>query len=258
MHSGCQSVLQHRLLPGNTAGSYDHVRYSLSFRKHNPSSDFTAAGPSSSPVLINSPLKSPVRCTPATLLLGDSFFARLDESKLGKSKKVVLNSAKGGNKIPDVLLTIDDFCNNDNNHQYVIDQVYVSVGTNDIRYCRNGVSYLKGELFSLLRKIKLNFPNSPGPFIHFYKKKVSFDFAIALCSIGAPDIPKKFCSAIQDGEHGFLSHAHFYHVKIDKFCLKWCKKTNMHLGGFRMVQLVRVESAEDFNQNGNQYYRLFN
>ena len=24
-----------------------------------------------------------------------------------------------------------------------------------------------------------------------------------------------------------------------------------------MVQLVRVESAEDFNQNGTQYYRLF-
>ena len=33
---------------------------------------------------------------------------------------------------------------------------------------------------------------SPGPFIHFYKKKVSFDFAIALCSTGAPDIPKNF------------------------------------------------------------------
>ena len=153
-------MLQHRVLPGNTAGSDDHVRYSLSFRKHNPSSDFTVVGPNYSPVLINSPLKSPVRCTLATLLLRDSFLARLDESKLGKSKKVVLNRAKGGNKIPYVLLTIDDFCNNANNHQYVIDQVYVSVGTNDIRYCRNAVSYLNGELFSLVRKIKQNFPNA--------------------------------------------------------------------------------------------------
>ena len=25
-----------------------------------------------------------------------------------------------------------------------------------------------------------------------------------------------------------------------------------------MVQLVRVESTEDFNQNGTQYYRLLN
>ena len=25
-----------------------------------------------------------------------------------------------------------------------------------------------------------------------FQKKVSFDFAIALCSIGAPDIPKNF------------------------------------------------------------------
>ena len=48
-----------------------------------------------------------------------------------------------------------------------------------------------------------------------------------------------------------------YYV-IDRFCIKWCQEANTHLGGFRMVQLVRVESAEDLNQNGTQYYRLLN
>ena len=161
MYPGCQTLLQHRVLPGSTAAGDSQVRYSLSFRKHIPLLDTTViVDPNSSPVSMNSPSKSPIRYTPATLLLGDSFPARLDETKLGKSKKVVLNRAKGGNKIPDVLLSIDDFCSNANNHQYKINQVFVSVGTNDIRYCRNGVSHLKGELFSLVRKIKQSFPNA--------------------------------------------------------------------------------------------------
>ena len=52
------------------------------------------------------------------------------------------------------------------------------------------------------------------------KKKVSFDFAIALCFIGAPDIPK-----ILLGDPGWrtwlFSHTHLYRGKIDRFCLRW-------------------------------------
>ena len=86
--------------------------------------------------------------------------SRLDRAKLVKSKKVVLNLARGGNKIKDIELSIDDFKDNNNNRQYLVDQVFVSVGTNDIRYCRNGVSHLKGELFGLMRKIKQSFPRA--------------------------------------------------------------------------------------------------
>ena len=41
---------------------------------------------------------------------------------------------------------------------------------------------------------------SPGPFILFWRKKVSFDFAVALHSIDAPDIPKNFakCSEVKN------------------------------------------------------------
>ena len=38
--------------------------------------------------------------------------------------------------------------------------MFVSVGTNDIRYCRNGISHLKGELFRLVRVIKYCFPST--------------------------------------------------------------------------------------------------
>ena len=158
MHPGCQSVLQQRVLPGNTADCNEHIRFSLSFRKCKPESDSCNEGIHSIPAPVNSSLaisdSSKCERTPVTLLLGDSFLARLDAAKLGKSKKCVLNKAKGGNKISDVLLNIDQFCCDDNNLKYTVDQVFVSVGTNDIRYCRNGISHLKGELFGLLRKIK--------------------------------------------------------------------------------------------------------
>ena len=166
MQPGCQSILQHRVLPGNTADCDEHItiRFSLSFRKFKPESDCSNEDPCSTAVFANSlsvvSNTSTPTPNPATLLLGDSFLARLNATKLGKSKKVVLNMAKGGNKISDVELSIDDFCNDNNNRQYLIYQVCVSVGTNDIRYCKNGVTHLKGELFGLIRKIKQNFPRA--------------------------------------------------------------------------------------------------
>ena len=38
--------------------------------------------------------------------------------------------------------------------------MFISVGTNDIRYCRNGISHLKGELFRLVSVIKNLFPST--------------------------------------------------------------------------------------------------
>ena len=61
-----------------------------------------------------------------------------------------------------------------------------------------------------------------------------------------PRYAKNVCLVVRDGEHGFLSHAHFYRGKIDEFCLKRFYTVNSKLERFRMVQLVWVESAEDF------------
>ena len=57
-----------------------------------------------------------------------------------------------------------------------------------------------------------------------YKKvKKSFLwFCNCIVFYWCPRYTKKFCSAIRDGEHGFLSHTHFYRGKIDRFCIKWC------------------------------------
>ena len=73
MHPGCQSVLQHRVLPGNTADCDEHIRFSLSFRKYKPEPNSTSTNedPCTSAVLTN---PSTTKLTPATLLLGDSFF----------------------------------------------------------------------------------------------------------------------------------------------------------------------------------------
>ena len=124
MHSGCQSVLRHRVLPGNTADCNEHIKFSLSFRKCKPELDSCNEGTHSIPASVNSSstISDSSKCerTQATLLLEDSFLARLDAAKLGKSKKCVLNKAKGGNKISDVLLNIDEFYYDDNNLKGVV------------------------------------------------------------------------------------------------------------------------------------------
>ena len=93
-------------------------------------------------------------------MVGDSFLARMDKERLEKNKKTRLNIAKGGNKIQNVIQSLHAFMNASENERYLITQIFISVGTNDIRYCKNGVSHLKGELFSLVRTIKNYFPTA--------------------------------------------------------------------------------------------------
>ena len=92
--------------------------------------------------------------TRTTLIVGDSFAARLDPHKLSKGRKNVINITKGGNKIIDVIESLTKFNEDTSRGEFIIDQVFVSVGTNDIRSCRReGVSRHKGELFRLTRFI---------------------------------------------------------------------------------------------------------
>ena len=156
MHPGCQSLFQHRVLPGCSSKSSNQVRYSVSSRKYKPElvpdhcSDTTSINEVPSTTTV-----------PATLIVGDSFPARLDKDRLGKNKKVVINIAKGGSRIPDVIQSIKDFKNNAENAKFAINQVFISVGTNNIRNCNmKGVFHLKGELFSLIHSIKNSFSNS--------------------------------------------------------------------------------------------------
>ena len=155
MHPGCQSLLQHWVLPGCSNKSSSQVRYSISFQKSKPVyGDCSPTQPDNSMDVTSNAIK-------ATLLVGDSFPARLDKERLGKKKKVVINMAKGGSRIPNVVHTVKEFRNNAENSKYTIDQVFISVGTNDIRRCYSGgVYHLRGELFGLVRTIKNLFPNT--------------------------------------------------------------------------------------------------
>ena len=155
MNPGCQSVLQHRVTPGDSTDCSNHVRYSLSFRTFKSSTCPSEAAPSQPAV--SSPQHSQVK-TATSLLVGDSFLARLDASRLGKGKKNIINIAKGGSKIPDVIKAVEYFCQNPANSGFHVDQVFVSVGTNDIRYCKSeGIMKLKGAMFKLIRALKTVF-----------------------------------------------------------------------------------------------------
>ena len=113
------------------------------------------------------------------MIAGDSFTERLDATRLGrKGRKTVLNISKGGAKIGDVSKQLDQFYMS--NHDDIVSQVFISVGTNDIRHCRaSGVKHLKKALSDLAKKIKVLFPEAnvwfqcivPLPIQHIYSIK---------------------------------------------------------------------------------------
>ena len=160
MKPGTQSILQHRVVRGNAKEQDMQTRYSVSFRKHIPDAQELIDGPSTkeNPVPPSTEGKHKTR---TTLIVGDSFAARLDPHKLSKGRKNVINIAKGGNKIIDVIESLTKFNEDTYSGEFIIDQVFVSVGTNDIRSCRReGVSRHKGKLFRLTRFIKDMFPHA--------------------------------------------------------------------------------------------------
>ena len=158
MHPGCQSILKHRVLQGDSSGSENHIRYSISFRRSNavPRTDSADQAFRSD----KSPNTPPVSAIPASLMVGDSFLARLDEDRLGKNRKTIINLAKGGNKFHDVIQSLRTFKSDSENDKYLIKQIFISVGSNEIRNCKNGIHHLKGELFNLVRSIKHFFPSA--------------------------------------------------------------------------------------------------
>ena len=156
MKLGTQSTLQHRVVRGNIKQPENQVRYSISFRKSKPENtepiadSFQQGTACSSGSVPSSDNKAPRVRT--TLIVGDSFAARLDPERLSKGRKKVIDIAKGGNKIPDVIDSVMNFCDNDSSCGLIVDQVFCSVGTNDIRKWRNeGVFKFEGELFKLTR-----------------------------------------------------------------------------------------------------------
>ena len=180
MKPGCQQVLKHRIVAGKHEVKGQNIRYSLSFCKYVDMSAAAALTPvspvkdnihlfenmkevdkeqhltDSKPTTLND---SPCQQNIDTVLFaGDSHYANLIPKKLGKGKINVINIARGGHNIRKTEATISDFCAN--NTSYKVVKVFVSVGTNDIRYCRRGVRHLTKPLQLLTDRINLCFPNA--------------------------------------------------------------------------------------------------
>ena len=81
MNTGCQSMLQHCVVPGNVKESGDQVRYSISFRKFKPDPPKQCSSTTSSAVTTTT--NSTPRI-PTSIIVGDSFAARLDANRLSK------------------------------------------------------------------------------------------------------------------------------------------------------------------------------
>ena len=64
----------------------------------------------------------------------------------------------GRAKISNVQKQLEDFAIG--NEDTVVDKLLVSVGTNDIRFCKNGINHLRGPLKQLCSRIYELFPNS--------------------------------------------------------------------------------------------------
>jgi len=150
MKPGAQSKMRHAVYSGNVVGENEKVRFSLSFRKIKP--------PQEEQVALSQVNEQVTKKQKIVLVAGDSFAARLDEKLLGKNKQVVKNIAVGGSKLDKVKRDIEKFVKDNPNLEVV--KLFVSVGTNDIRYCDNGIAHLKSAVSSLMSSIKLILPTA--------------------------------------------------------------------------------------------------
>ena len=163
MHPGCQQNFLHRVPPGTETGT----RFSLSFRRivlpstssRDLANDFgnpTPPVPDHNTQDHKTPRTKHVK--KVTLLAGDSYFARLDKNKLSKGKEEVFNIAKGGRKISQVLQDIECFVHD--NPDLEVKTLFLSVGTNDIRNCQQGIDHLRPVLTYFMKSVKSLFPSA--------------------------------------------------------------------------------------------------
>ena len=160
MKPGAQSIMKHRVPAGDHVPDMSNVRYSLSFRKiisQSANLNQTVL-PSEQQVQEKEKSAPPTPMQPVILVAGDSFAARLDAKRLGKGKIKVINVAEGGLKISAVQKNIEEFVRK--NTQYDVQKVILSIGTNDIRHCKDGIKHLKNTICDFMKFLKITFPSA--------------------------------------------------------------------------------------------------
>ena len=148
MKPGCQMALTHRVNSGVHKDGVPDTRYSFSFRKYIPQHQATTP--------MNLKNESTVRKSSVILVAGDSYTARLKADKLGKMRKKVINVAKGGSTIKDVVKSLQSYADEHTNTNVL--KLFLCVGTNDIQHAHHGVNHLKRPYIDMLKLAKQLFP----------------------------------------------------------------------------------------------------
>ena len=154
MQPGSQSATKHKIERNNLAS--DVVRYSISFRRVLSKSLSVPVDNRASKNAAPAPKPEP----PTTLVIGtsiaDDLNAKLLEGRHGKAKVVKL--CKRGGHINQISDLVDKYYKSGDCNVLSIKKIIVSVGTNDIRRCRNGVGHLFYPIVNLVQKLKNFFP----------------------------------------------------------------------------------------------------
>lgn len=164
MKPGSQAVMRHAVGKGPQNDPLDNVNgecWSISFRKIIPVANAEEASiPANEIVEVSQHQISPPLSNRRGIVLvaGDSFAARLDSGLLGKGKQEVMNIARGGRKIEQVMTDIEKFLHDHPDLQ--VKKLFVCVGTNDIRNCRDGIRHLKQPLANLMKFLKSQVPGA--------------------------------------------------------------------------------------------------
>ena len=88
------------------------------------------------------------------IVTGDSFYNRLTNDRLGKREKTDIRSVAGGSRMEKVQKTTSDFVISYASKDVTKCFINISMGTNDVRNCQNGIGNLKTPLFSFIKSAK--------------------------------------------------------------------------------------------------------
>ena len=161
MKPGTQQSLKHMVRGSKSKAP--GVRYSISFRALNRQqsgcSSNTACKDNTTPSALPMKPGIPAPKRIVSLIAGDSYPARLDVLRLSRNNRVQVEMlADGGSKMDKVAKQLEDY--KTANPDVVVDKICISVGTNDIRNCNNGVNHLQGPFKQFCQKVVDVFPNS--------------------------------------------------------------------------------------------------
>ena len=103
------------------------------------------------------------------LMFGSSITTRVEEDRMSKGSRVVVNLSKSGAKICDLHKYANDFCLGNADIVSNVDKIIVNIGTNDVKWfngCRFSVfKRFKVPLLNLVKDLKFRFPLANISFI---------------------------------------------------------------------------------------------